>query len=87
MNDKLTALEWKSFDELMEYVLELMSDAGCNDFEIPNSAEGMALAKAFLAEADSPEYAEQWAKDNAEEKVLIVSETQMLKHLIKKLKS
>lgn len=87
MNDKLTSLEWKSFDEIMEYALERMSCAGCNDLEIPNSTEGMALAKAFLAAADSPEYAEWWAKDNAGEKALIVSDMQMLRHLIEKLKS
>jgi len=87
MNDKLTAMEWKCFDDMMEYTLERMSCAGCNDLELPNTPETMALAKAFLVQLDSPEYAEEWAKRHAQDKSLIVSDMMMLRHILEKLRA
>jgi hypothetical protein len=64
-----------------------MSCAGCNDLELPNTPEALALGKAFMMEVDSPEYAEEWAKKYANAKSLIVDDISMLRHILKKLKS
>lgn len=85
---EFTALEKKILFKFLEDLSDHQGNAGCNDFDLPNTPEGQQIHEESVRAAMSKRDADEWLSNEhgSKSKTICTADTIVLSYLVKKLK-
>ncbi len=83
--EKFTTLEKKLFSKFLDELEDCHSNAGCNDYDLPNTPEGREIHQVSVRQAMSKKDAEEYLDIESKGKKICTMDSFVFSYLRKKL--